>query len=105
MIPIEWHVEVLATDGTVEDATKWACNVDPSATWGEITYGALAMVRNSDKALSMQYTTAAFALQPNRTTLLQPSKQNPESLIFDVKDHMDEQEYVLNLLKSHCENN
>ena len=37
----------------------------------------------------MDYTTAIFAMQPNRTTLLQATKVDPESLIFDVQDHID----------------
>ena len=50
LVPVEVHVEVLEADGRIADQVKWACNIDPMAKWGEVNYGIIAMIKNSNKA-------------------------------------------------------
>ena len=88
----------MAVDGQITETVKWACNIDPAAKWGDVNYGVIGMIKASDKKLSMDYTTAVFAMQPNRTTLLQPTKPDAEMLIFDVQDHIN-QKMLANIIK------
>ena len=46
-------------------------------------------IRKSKKDLPVDYTTALFALQKNKTNLLQASRENPACQIFAVRDHID----------------
>ena len=50
LIPIEFQVEILGKDGNAQEQVQWACNVDPTAKWGDINYGAIAMIKASNKA-------------------------------------------------------
>ena len=45
--------------------------------------------RKSKKDLPVDYTTALFALQKNKTNPLQASRENPACQIFAVRDHID----------------
>ena len=51
----------------------------------------------------MEYTTAVFAMQPNRTTFLQAAKPETDYMIFDVQDHLDTR-MLANMIKRDLKN-
>ena len=91
---------------------KWPIYANMDTTWKRLTYSIMATIKKAKKDLPIDYTTAIFALQPNKTNPLQEefinyknennhlqysitqikaNKENPEGFIFDVKDHIDPQ--------------
>ena len=47
------------------------------------------MVKECDRKIPINYTTAVFALQPNKQIHVTKSGEIPISRIFMVKDHLD----------------
>lgn len=106
----------MGKDGSPIEMVKWPVYANLDTTWKRLTYSIMATIKKAKKDLPIDYTTAIFALQPNKTNPLQEefinrknvnnhstrfsqyfitqiktSKENPEGFIFDVKDHIDPQ--------------
>ena len=57
--------------GETIDTVKWSLLVHMAATVKKVTYGILAAIKKAKKDLPIEYTTAVFMLQPNKTNSLQ----------------------------------
>lgn len=50
---------------------KWPLLINPDVVWGKVIYGALTLIRNSDKDLPIDLTNAVFMMQPSKSKNMQ----------------------------------
>ena len=86
---MDFEIELIGPNGKTFDETKWSIQVAPTTTWTQVQYGVLTMIKECDRQIPINYTTAVLAIQPNKQKHVTGSGQTPMSKIFMVKDHMD----------------
>lgn len=89
LIQIDFELELIGVDGSTVDTTAWSLELDTTTTWTEVAHGILTMVKECDRELPENITTAVFALEPNQQNHLLKSEETPERRIFMVRDHID----------------
>ena len=82
------HIELIGPNGKTFDETMWSIQVDTNTTWTQVMYSTLTMVKECDRKIPINYTTAVVAICPNKQKHLLKSGEVPLSRIFMVKDHM-----------------
>lgn len=70
-IILDVHIEIMGKDGSPVEMVKWAIHANMTTTWKKLTYSIMATIKKAKKDLPIDYTTAIFALQPNKTNPLQ----------------------------------
>ena len=65
------HIEIMGKDGSPIEMVKWPIFANMDTTWKKLEYSILAAIREAKKDLPIDYTTAVFALQPNKLNPLQ----------------------------------
>ena len=68
---LEVQIEIMGTDGSVIEMVKWPIHANIDTTWKKLTYSILAAIKKAKKDLPIDYTTAIFALMPNKINPLQ----------------------------------
>ena len=82
------EIELIGPNGKTFDQTSWSIQVDSTTTWAQVIYSTLTMIKECDRKIPINYTTAVFALQPNKQVHVTKSGEIPLSRIFMVKDHI-----------------
>ena len=70
-IILDVQIEVMGKDGSPIETVKWSIFANMDTTWAKLTYSILAAIKKANNDLPIDYTTAIFALQPNKVNPLQ----------------------------------